>query len=684
MKNTVLVRLILAFAGLVLLGSAYAQQSRTPLPIEGKTALYQKVLTRPGAVLTGSPGGGSLGAPLAPFSILYVYERLQIQGGQTVLVVGPDAKGTIWGFVDAAKTVPWRHALVLAFTSRAGREQVLFFRDRANLEGWLQRPDLSQAAGRMRREAQAVGALGVDSPIISIEPRKYVDFSNPEQFYVLPVLEAKGIRLPSRQRVMSVRIASVTRNESTLSEQSAPAASAIAGASSLQTPIVPYGDASLGGFRAGVAFVIDASSSMQPYIDETREVVHEVLGTIRASGLLDGVRVGVIGYRDDPTKVRGIEYLTRTFVDPNSVTVDFRNAVGMLQASHVSTRSFDEDAFAGINHAMSRIDWNGFDGRFLVLITDASARDATSPYTTMGLNATEMRNDIHGASRTLPTALFVLHLKTPEGRRDHARAAAQYAELSRMDTGRSLYHPVGLGDRAAFRHSVATLSTAIVEQILRMRGGAGAAAAFLPAPAAPAVGGELADTEGLRASVGEIGRAMALAYLGREAGTQAPDMFEAWASDRDFDDPSVAAFSVRVLLTKNQLSDLQQTMEATIEALNEAQTNPQDFFNQLQSASIAMGRDPNRVGQGPVRNLESSGLMGEYLEGLPYQSRLMAMSEDDWMRMGVTEQQGIIDDARSKIESYQRFHDDVRRWIPLHDHVDPGDHVYPVSLDALP
>ena len=678
-RARILTRLMAAFACMAFLGGAHAQQSRTPLLIEGKTALYQKVLTRPGAVLTGSPGGGSLGAPLPPFSILYVYERLAIQGGQTVLVVGPDARGTIWGFVDAAKTVPWRHALVLAFTPRAGRDQVLFFRDRANLEGWLQRPDLSQAADRMRREAQAAGALGADSPIVSIEPRKYVDFSNPRQFYVLPVLEAKGIRLPSRQRVMSVRIASVTRNEGTLPEHSAPSAIA----SSVPAPLVPYGDASLGGFRVGVAFVIDASSSMQPYIDETREVVHEVLGTIRAAGLIDGVRVGVVGYRDDPTKVRGIEYLSRTFVDPNSVTIDFRSAVGLLQASQVSTRSFDEDAFAGINHATSRIDWSGFDGRFLVLITDASARDATSPYTTMGLNATEMRNDIQGASRTLPTALFVLHLKTPEGRRDHARAAAQYAELSRMDTGRSLYYPVGLGDRTAFRHAIATLSTAVVDQILRVRGGAGAAA-FVPAPATPAIGGELADTEGLRASVGEIGQAMALAYLGREAGTQAPDMFEAWASDRDFDDPSVAAFSVRVLLTKNQLSDLQKTMEATIEALNEAQTNPQDFFNQLQSASIAMGRDPNRVGQGAVRNLESSGLMGEYLEGLPYQSRLMAMSEDDWMRMGVTEQQGIIDDTRSKIESYQRFHDDVRRWIPLHEHIDPGDHVYPVPLDALP
>ena len=652
-------------------------QSQKPLLIPGKSALYERVLTRPGTLLTGSPGAERQGTVLPPFSVLYVYQKLEIQGGSTLLAVGPDARGTVWGFVEAERTVPWRHALVLAFTPRAGRGQVLFFRDRANLQGWLQRPDLSQAAGRIRAAATEGAALGADHPIVSIEPHEFVDFTNPEQFYLLPVLDAKSTRLPSRQRVMSVKIASVTRTEGTLPEQSTPAAR------NLPAPALPYGAATFSGFRVGVAFVIDASSSMQPYIDETREVVHSVLNRIEAAGLIDGVRVGVIGYRDDPTKVRGIEYLTRKFVDPNDVAIDFRGAVSALRASPVSTRSFDEDAFAGINRAMSGIDWNGFDGRYLVLITDASARDAASPYTTIGLNATEMRNDIHGASRTLPTAVFALHLKTPEGRNDHGRAAAQYSELTRMDTGQSLYYPVELGDRTAFRAAIATLSNSIVDEIRKVRGGDYPGETLASAPALPAAR-DLAGTEGLKASVGEIGRAMALAYLGREAGTQAPDMFEAWASDRDFDDPSVEAFSVRVLLTKSQLSDLHNTMIRTIAALNEAQTNPQDFFNQLRSASVAMGRDPSRVGQGAVRDLASSGLMGEYLEGLPYQSRLMTMSEDDWMRMGVSEQQEMIDDARSKIELYRRYHDDTARWIDLHEDSDPHDYVYPVPLDSLP
>src|SRR3546814_10892431 len=73
------------------------------------------------------------------------------------------------------------------------------------------------------------------------------------------------------------------------------------------------------------------------------------------------------------------------------------------------------------------------------------------------------------------------------------------------------------------------------------------------ADAQPSTGtadGKLAD------ATAADGHAMRLAWLGKVEGTEAPAMFEAWASDRDFARPDVTAFSVRVLLTTNQLSDL--------------------------------------------------------------------------------------------------------------------------------
>ena len=654
-----------------------APAPKRPLLIPGKNELYQRVLTRPGAMLTGGIGAGSRGKPIPPFSVLYVYERLPIAGSAELLAVGPNARGDIWGFVDAAATVPWRHTLVLEFTSRAGRDRVLFFRNRDHLHGWLQRPDLSQAADQIRKDADTGAALGADSPIVSIEPREFVDFSNTDQFYILPILEASKVRLPSRKPVRAVKIASVTLKEETHPRPNAPVVR------NLPTLGTPAASRMLGAFRVGLTFVIDASSSMQPYIDDTRKVMYQVLGGLDAEGLMDTVGIGVIGYRDDPREVRGIEYLAKLFANPNDANVDFLYSVENLNASRVSTRAFSEDAFAGIRHALEGIDWNtGFHGRIFVLITDASAREASSPYTTVGLNAEEMRSEIQVNSRKLPTAMFVLHLKTPEGRRDHAKAAAQYRELSRMDTGHSLYIPVELGDRNAFQQAVATLAVEIVKEIQRVRGGGEPPGEVLASISVPSTGGELADLEGIRGSVGEFGRAMALAYLGRAAGTQAPSMFEAWASDRDFDNPDIEAFSVRVLLSKSQISDLEQSMLSTLDALNVAQNDPQDFFDQLKTAAATMGRDPNTVGK--AKNLEASGLMGEYLEGLPYVSKLMSITQDDWIRMGVTEQQGIIDSAWSKVEFYQRTHDNPDAWIPLHEEDNPNDYVYPIPLEQLP
>ena len=103
------------------------------------------------------------------------------------------------------------------------------------------------------------------------------------------------------------------------------------------------------------------------------------------------------------------------------------------------------------------------------------------------------------------------------------------------------------------------------------------------------------------------------------------------------------SFTVRVLLTKNQLSDLQATLRRLVEAYEKQQLDPGSFFNQLRSAAVAMGRDPSKLGQGKARNLEQAGLMGEYLDGLPYQSQLMAIDFDTWTNMGVGRSQEIID-----------------------------------------
>lgn len=647
--------IVLAFALAIV--TAVPAAARQPLVIEGKTTLYERVLTRPGAALAeavGAPGT----EPLPPFTPLYVYRRMPVDGGgATYLEVGTDAKGTVVGFMrEQEDTISWRHSLVLAFAERVNRDRTLFFRDRDTLETWLNSPDLLVLADDARAGIDA-GTLPDDSPIVSIEPEAFVDFE--KRFYMLPVLQARSQRLATGFRVRNVKIASVTRDEDARATEP-----------TVRRRVDP---SALASFRAGVVFVIDASISMQPYIDRTREVMRGVLERIEQEGLADRVRFGLVAYRDDPAAVEGIDYLVRTFADPNEIDGRdaFVTAVEPLSASPVSTRAFAEDAYAALDEAFTSIDWSGFGSRSLVLITDASAREGTSAFASTGMNGSEVQQLI----RANNAALYALHLKTPVGRDDHPKAEGQYRQLASFPgLDRPLYYPIEDGDPELFKQRVGELADALVRQVRDAQ-----QAITQSTPNA----GDAPQSE-IEAAAQLVGRAMALRHLGREAGVQAPPMFEAWASDRDFANPDVATFSVRLLVTKNQLSDLQRTLQLTVEALEMGQIDPDDLFNQLKSASATMGRDPSQVGQGDAQNLAETGLMAEYLEGLPYQSRLMSLTEDDWFRMGLSEQQAIIDDALSKMRLYQRFHDDTARWIALNDEADPGDHVYPVPIDMLP
>ncbi len=641
-----MIRTIFGALGLALLCALpAAAQTRAPLLIEGKTTLYQKVLTRPEAKLVTAPGATD-GKPLPPMSVLFVYGRKD-----GFVEVGGGSDGKTQGFIAEADTIPWRHTLVMAFANPAGRDRVLFFKDRDGLMTVLNAEKPGQAAAPLRQQASD-NKVPADSPIISIEPENAVDLQ--KQFYLLPILEAKTAMLPSGFRVRTVRIASVTR------EAAAPVVS---------QRVNP--DQGLDKFRSGVVFVIDASSSMQPYIDRTREAVAEVLQRIEAARLNDRVRFGMIGYRDDPAKVKGIEYLAKTFADPNEVSTrdTFVKAVEGVKASEISTRAFAEDAYAGLDHAIRTLDWDSFGGRFVILITDASAREGNSPLSTTGLSTDQLRQ----LAQENRVALYVLHLQTPEGKGDHATAKAQYERLTAWPGVGALYFPVPGGDQTALKRSVGELASLLAEQV-RKAGAPDATPAQAPAGADPK----------LAQATEAVGLAMRLAYLGQVQGTRAPSMFEAWAADRDFAKPDIAAFSVRVLLTKNQLSDLQATLKRIVDAGEKSQLQPGDFFNQLRSAAAAMGRDPARIGQGQARNLEQAGLLGEYLDGLPYQSKLMALDEDSWTRMGVGEQQAAIDEIKSKIALYQRFHDDVDRWVRLTPAAAAGDAVFPVPIDSLP
>ncbi|MEM8800710.1 MAG: vWA domain-containing protein [Pseudomonadota bacterium] len=676
-----------------------AQFDRKPLLMDGKSTLYQRVLTRPSAELVAAPGQKD-GEPIDVLSVLYVYGRVK-EGGTSFLEVGPNPRGTIKGYVAEAQTIEWKQSLVLSFANPAGREPVLFFRDEDSLLDLTEADNLKAEIAAIRAKISADG-LSPTSPVIAKEPDQFVDIQ--KQFYLLPILDANLVVLPSRHRVTSVEIASVTaKAEDSALEKSDDVPD--------PTPPVPQQSARINegieGFNAAIVFVIDASSSMQAYIEQTREAVLQVYNRIEQAGIEDKVRFGLIGYRDDPKAVSGVDYLTRIFVKPNAKgdSKRFIELAKSLSASPVSTRTNEEDGIAGMMTAIDEVDWSEFGGRYVIFISDVSSREGSHRYSSTGISTAQVNE--RAVDKGIAT--YAVHLKTPENATDHARAEGQYRSLTSFPGLKEpLYYPVDAGDVQGFRKNVDILADAIIDVVDKASRGQ-----LVPGMALdeeeqdkmldrkPKIADALdqvadddakADKEDdeqqlkqkAETQAAVVGRAMQLSYLGSVQGTEAPPMFKAWAIDADLSRPEVKSLQVRVLLSKNQLSDLQAALREII-AVGVSSENARDtFFDQLRNAAAALSRDPTQVGKEEAETLSETGLLGEYLADLPYKSKVLELSEALWNSWSIPRQVSFLDELESKVRLYQRYHDDVNNWVFLNDGDAPGEAVYPIPLTALP
>ena len=607
-------------------------QARTPLLIEGKQSLYQRVIARPGATLSaGADGAGARGVP--GFTVYYVYAR---PAGGARIEVGRTSDGRVEGWIQADKAIEWKHTMIAAFTNPAGRKPVLFLgteRDERLLM-------MDGQAGDKAEALRAAAAGGNPGPVVAIEPAAAVDFAR--NFYLMPILSAERIE---REIGPPLRLLEVI---------SAPA----------EPPRTP--PPTRAPFKAGVVFVLDTTMSMEPYIVRTRDAIKGIVASIGNTPLRDNFRFGLVAYRDSLDDSPGLEYSTRVYGKPDfDQPADAINApLSTARESPASSNGFDEDPIAGIKAAIDEMDWSPMAGRFIVLITDAGARTATHPHSLTHLNIAEIRE----LAKAKGIAIFAIHLLTPEGRarHDHEPAAAQYRELTQFGGAGPLYFPVANGSPDAFARTVQELSQSLVNQVGEAAG----------RPVAGARPGSGAVAEATRV----VGEAMRLTYLGRADDTRAPDVVRSWTTDRDLADPSVSSLEVRVLLTRNQLSDLAKSLQTILSAGLAGRTEPRTFFTQLRSTFAAAARDPQRIAGAQ----SIGGMLGEYLDDLPYQSEIMDIHEADWLAMGAIAQRTVLNNIEAKLRLYQEFQSDADLWVDLSGSRTAGEALFPVPIEALP
>ena len=656
---------VLIGPGLATPGAAAAERQALPMP--GKTSLFQRVLTRPGAALRNSAADTTPhGAELSPLSVFYVYDRQQVKGADW-LEVGTAAADAAAGWLPAAEAIDWRQTLTVAFTRNADREPTLFFRDHSSLLGLMESEGLVPETERLRASIRE-GQVPEGFPVIAKEPDTYVDPNR--QFYLLPILGHEQVQLESGLRASVLNVAAVTLQSG--DQDLLAAGSGGAAARTAEAPIGKPAD-----YRAGVVFVVDSTTSMGPYIDRTRAAIRRIYDRLKGSPMGGALSFGLVAFRDSTEAVPGLEYVSRVAAtledgrDPSG----FFAKVNRVEATKISSLGFNEDAFAGVYDAIEAIDWRGYAGRFVVLITDAGARDANDPLARTHLGAERLRLLAQEKDQTAgggKIAIAALHLLTPEGRQTHQLAAAQYRALTRWGDAGDLYFPVKGGSVEAFGAQVDALADALVKQLEGIRSGR-----RIQVPEGP-------QASELERKTALVGRAMQLAYLGRETGSRAPRLIDAWVSDRDLIDPTQKALEVRVLIGKNQLSNLQETLEAIIAAGERTTMSAKDFFGQLRGAAAALARDPDKVSTVQVKRLADVGLVGEWLDDLPYTSQIMNLTEARWLARSYAEQQEVLDAIEEKIRLYRRIHDDADRWIDLSGRDSKGESVTTIPLDALP
>lgn len=613
-----------------------------PLLMPGKQTLYQRVLLKPGAQLLSAPGA-STGKALPAFSVLYVYARRN-QDGQSWLQVGAASDGRVQGWIAAEQASDWKQSLVLKFTERSGRAPVMFMQQAGDVERLIDRT--SQARELLlqaQNEPEHVPQVVALEPTASAVPQ--------DQFYLMPIFDFREVFDTEGQPVQLLNIASIDPGS--------------AAQGSVEQPTAANDTA----FRTGIVLVVDTSVSMQPYIDRVRQVVSELQSQLQARGELNNVSFGLVGYRNSTARTPGLQYLSKTLVSlqEGSDPRRFLRAAEQVQATTVSSHSFNEDAFAGVMQAVEGMDWSGYGGRLILLVSDAGALRKNDPFSSTLMNEAEVRQ----AALSKQIKIFALHLRTPAGKTNHASAEQQYRVLTADSNPQigDLYVSVPGGDVEAFGERVREIGSTFAELAAQVRA--------QQAPVPP----QLADGGGLAAKSQAIGYAMHMDFLGRRSASQAPQLVSAWTADRDLSNPSLPTLQVCVMLTKLQLNDLQQSLKLIVDAARKTKTSPADFFSEIASASAYMSRDPAALRQGA--NLAQSGVLGEYLDGLPYRSKALSMTQDLWLSLSVAEQEDFIDELESKIRLYETFHNDMANWVRF-GNAEPGDALYRVPLSTLP
>lgn len=696
---TLSLMLILFFAGISI------AEKRAPVKLEGKSVLPLRVLSKPfSTIYAGKDAAGEIVEENVPaFRSFYVYTRPEatdLELGDAWYEVGSDNRGGIVGWMRQDDVFEWKQALCLMYTHPLGRQPVLMFENRTFSRELVEKPEQERVT-----EAEALysriesGDIDESFPVMSVEPKKAVDIT--KEFYLLPILEYETIEIDNREGRL-LKLAAVTNAGVAAREKSDIRTNKEYLSQASEGRTLTKAD-KLKDIKVDIVWVIDTTASMQDYIDKTLDVVKQVseeIGSDKAAN--NAVKFGVWGYRDSADEIKGMEYTTRNYTHEMQSIDAFIPELAKVKAVNVSSQGYEEDMFSGMADAIGNTGWREGAMRFIILVGDAPSHTAGHKWNLSGLD----ENSLHNLAVDRKIYISAIHLKDPRAEKFHDLTETQMRALAtNPGVEEAAYYDVDASDLDQFARVSAGISgtisgtiAKILQQIEPATGeeeNAIAATAEETAPAADFLTtSEDGDVEiAIEATTNtneetenniskQIVKAAVVQWLGSQTGTQAPRDVTAWAVDKDFTDPSISSMEVRLLLTKRQLDTLYQVLTSVLAAGQQGQIGGGDFFDALQATAATAARDPELLKK--AKNMASAGLVPEFLEGLPYHSQLMDMSNELWNSWSVDEQNDFLNNLEAIIEAYKTIHDSPEGWVQLNPGDDPDMAVYPLALDLLP
>lgn len=654
-----------------LVQSTYAED-RKPVIIEGKTFLPLRVLVRPFSKIYQQADENSpiVKENVPVFQPFFVYTRPKVSTAGTKAEgwyeVGSNNRGAVLGWMKADDVMEWKQTMCLTYEHPSGRKPVLMFKDLKALRELVKLPaqERKNNADQFYKQIESKN-IPDDFPIVSVEPKDAVDITT--QFYLLPILEHAAIEIEGREGRL-LKMAAATKTERGASDIKESEKEVVP--SNLEADM-------LKNLKMDIVYVVDMTGSMQPYIDATVHAVKMIsMGVTNNPDIAESVKFGLWGYRDSKD-IPGIEFDTKNFTPELQKVQDFEQTLAGVKAARVGSKDYPEDMFSGMDKALRETQWTDNAMHVIVLLGDAPAHEPGHDWNSSGQSASTLRT----LADDQKTTVFAVHVKDHQAQDFWELTETQFRALSRnrgMET--SSYFDIPSRELDKFASVSKDIAGSLVTMIGDIKSGKTTAAAAQQAASAPSPSsGGATDVS---AMVKKAGYAAFVDWIGRAKGAKAPRDIIAWVTDKDLMDPAIQSLDVRVLIDKKQLDSLKTVLQEIMIAGRKGQISGEKFFSALQAVPSAASRGGDQIKN--AQSLAETGLAPEFMTDLPYKSQIMNMSNEMWASFGQDQQDEFLNDIDAKIKLYVAIHDDPKGWIALNQGDDPDEHVYPLSLNALP